>query len=154
MNITKASGLAHLRRDPTYNLPPYPPVPPFKECPSSAKVPLAPVLKAKAVRPLPWTAFGDGDDGPMNVVLVWSSRLPTGPNSFADVKSYELYCCREDDASNDHSAWFKMMEVPAEPLPMRCEMAGFETGHTYYFIMRAIDVYDRRAPFDMINVSV
>ncbi|XP_060716608.1 activating transcription factor 7-interacting protein 1 isoform X2 [Tachysurus vachellii] len=98
------------------------------------------------------------------IVLSWC--VSETERNCAPVDSYHLYAYHQDQQSASagsttqsaaHSLWKKIGEVKALPLPMACTLTQFVSGSTYYFAVRAKDVYGRFGPFcepqctDVIN---
>ncbi|XP_076839478.1 activating transcription factor 7-interacting protein 1 isoform X1 [Brachyhypopomus gauderio] len=96
------------------------------------------------------------------IVLSWC--VAETDRNCAAVDSYHLYAYHQDhqgaaggSASAPQSLWKKIGEVKALPLPMACTLTQFVSGSTYYFAVRAKDVYGRFGPFcepqctDVIN---
>ncbi|XP_057188487.1 activating transcription factor 7-interacting protein 1 isoform X2 [Triplophysa rosa] len=96
------------------------------------------------------------------IVLSWC--VAETDRNCAAVDTYHLYAYHQDNqgaaASTGPSAqslWKKIGEVKALPLPMACTLTQFVSGSTYYFAVRAKDVYSRFGPFcepqctDVIN---
>lgn len=96
------------------------------------------------------------------IVLSWC--VAETDRNCAAVDTYHLYAYHQDNqgaaASSGTSAqslWKKIGEVKALPLPMACTLTQFVSGSTYYFAVRAKDVYGRFGPFcepqctDVIN---
>ncbi|XP_052346251.1 activating transcription factor 7-interacting protein 1-like [Oncorhynchus keta] len=71
----------------------------------------------------------------------------------AGVESYHLYAYHQDNAGSAGNGpaagqhWKKIGEVKALPLPMACTLTQFVSGSTYYFAVRARDVYGRLGTF-------
>ncbi|XP_055762951.1 activating transcription factor 7-interacting protein 1 isoform X2 [Salvelinus fontinalis] len=71
----------------------------------------------------------------------------------AGVESYHLYAYHQDNAGSVGNGpgagqhWKKIGEVKALPLPMACTLTQFVSGSTYYFAVRARDVYGRFGTF-------
>ncbi|XP_064808570.1 activating transcription factor 7-interacting protein 1-like [Oncorhynchus masou masou] len=71
----------------------------------------------------------------------------------AGVESYHLYAYHQDNAGSAGNGpgagqhWKKIGEVKALPLPMACTLTQFVSGSTYYFAVRARDVYGRFGTF-------
>uniref|UniRef100_A0A1A8R448 Activating transcription factor 7 interacting protein n=1 Tax=Nothobranchius pienaari TaxID=704102 RepID=A0A1A8R448_9TELE len=85
--------------------------------------------------------------GQTGIVLSWS--VSETDRSCAAVDSYHLYAFHQDN-SNSGSAqqhWKKIGEVNALPLPMACTLTQFQSGSTYYFAVRAKDIYGRFGAF-------
>ncbi|XP_066517298.1 activating transcription factor 7-interacting protein 1 [Hoplias malabaricus] len=93
------------------------------------------------------------------IVLSWC--VAETDRSCAAVDSYHLYAYHQDHqgstSSSSSQLWKKIGEVKALPLPMACTLTQFVSGSTYYFAVRAKDVYGRFGPFcepqctDVIN---
>ncbi|XP_026787617.1 activating transcription factor 7-interacting protein 1 isoform X2 [Pangasianodon hypophthalmus] len=97
------------------------------------------------------------------IVLSWC--VSETERNCAPVDSYHLYAYHQDQQSTagsstqspTHSLWKKIGEVKALPLPMACTLTQFVSGSTYYFAVRAKDVFGRFGPFcepqctDVIN---
>ncbi|XP_053471167.1 activating transcription factor 7-interacting protein 1 isoform X2 [Ictalurus furcatus] len=98
------------------------------------------------------------------IVLSWC--VSETERNCAPVDSYHLYAYHQDQQSASagsstqspsHSLWKKIGEVKALPLPMACTLTQFVSGSTYYFAVRAKDVYGRFGLFcepqctDVIN---
>lgn len=84
------------------------------------------------------------------IVLSWC--VAETDRSCAAVDSYHLYAYHQDGAAlagglSPASHWKKIGEVKALPLPMACTLTQFVSGSTYYFAVRARDVYGRFGPF-------
>ncbi|KAI5618403.1 activating transcription factor 7-interacting protein 1 isoform X3 [Silurus asotus] len=140
----------------TASLPPLPlaPAPPARLPPEAAHTspPQQPQLKLARVQ---------SQNG---IVLSWC--VSETERNCAPVDSYHLYAYHQDQQSASagsstqspsHSLWKKIGEVKALPLPMACTLTQFVSGSTYYFAVRAKDVYGRFGPFcdpqctDVIN---
>lgn len=138
------------------SLPPLPlaPAPPTRLPPEAAHTspPQQPQLKLARVQ---------SQNG---IVLSWC--VSETERNCAPVDSYHLYAYHQDQQnassgsstqSPTHSLWKKIGEVKALPLPMACTLTQFVSGSTYYFAVRAKDVYGRFGPFcepqctDVIN---
>ncbi|XP_030636123.1 activating transcription factor 7-interacting protein 1 [Chanos chanos] len=92
------------------------------------------------------------------IVLSWC--VAETDRNCAAVDSYHLYAYHQDHSANaTQSLWKKIGEVKALPLPMACTLTQFVSGSTYYFAVRAKDVYGRFGPFcepqctDVISTS-
>lgn len=93
------------------------------------------------------------------IVLSWC--VAETDRNCAAVDSYHLYAYHQDHqgaaAAVSSQLWKKIGEVKALPLPMACTLTQFVSGSTYYFAVRAKDVYGRFGPFcepqctDVIN---
>ncbi|XP_018617369.1 activating transcription factor 7-interacting protein 1 isoform X2 [Scleropages formosus] len=84
------------------------------------------------------------------IVLSWC--VSETDRSCAAVDSYHLYAYHQDHSGQTglaplQSQWKKIGEVKALPLPMACTLTQFVSGSTYYFAVRARDVYGRFGPF-------
>ncbi|KAI4871987.1 hypothetical protein NFI96_034501 [Prochilodus magdalenae] len=135
-------------------LPPLPsaPTPPARLPPEAAHTspPQQPQLKLARVQ---------SQNG---IVLSWC--VAETDRNCAAVDSYHLYAYHQDHqgaaaggGASSPSLWKKIGEVKALPLPMACTLTQFVSGSTYYFAVRAKDVYGRFGPFcepqctDVIN---
>ncbi|KAL4083031.1 hypothetical protein QTP88_028362 [Uroleucon formosanum] len=78
------------------------------------------------------------------VTLTWNLTLT---RKIADIKKYELFVCVERDRYPCTSMWVKKGNIEAERLPMGCDLQVFESGYTYHFALRAVDIHNRRGPF-------
>ncbi|XP_016346567.1 activating transcription factor 7-interacting protein 1-like isoform X1 [Sinocyclocheilus anshuiensis] len=96
------------------------------------------------------------------IVLSWC--VAETDRNCAAVDTYHLYAYHQDHqgaasgtGASAQSLWKKIGEVKALPLPMACTLTQFVSGSTYYFAVRAKDVYGRFGPFcdpqctDVIN---
>ncbi|XP_051744479.1 activating transcription factor 7-interacting protein 1 isoform X2 [Ctenopharyngodon idella] len=94
------------------------------------------------------------------IVLSWC--VAETDRNCAAVDTYHLYAYHQDNqgtasGASAQSLWKKIGEVKALPLPMACTLTQFVSGSTYYFAVRAKDVYGRFGPFcepqctDVIN---
>ncbi|XP_051558390.1 activating transcription factor 7-interacting protein 1 isoform X3 [Myxocyprinus asiaticus] len=94
------------------------------------------------------------------IVLSWC--VAETDRNCAAVDTYHLYAYHQDHqgtvaSTGATSLWKKIGEVKALPLPMACTLTQFVSGSTYYFAVRAKDVYGRFGPFcepqctDVIN---
>uniref|UniRef100_A0A9J7Z4R5 Activating transcription factor 7 interacting protein n=1 Tax=Cyprinus carpio carpio TaxID=630221 RepID=A0A9J7Z4R5_CYPCA len=94
------------------------------------------------------------------IVLSWC--VAETDRNCAAVDTYHLYAYHQDhqgaaSGASAQSLWKKIGEVKALPLPMACTLTQFVSGSTYYFAVRAKDVYGRFGPFcepqctDVIN---
>ncbi|KAK2909154.1 hypothetical protein Q8A67_004991 [Cirrhinus molitorella] len=96
------------------------------------------------------------------IVLSWC--VAETDRNCAAVDTYHLYAYHQDHqgaasgtGATAQSLWKKIGEVKALPLPMACTLTQFVSGSTYYFAVRAKDVYGRFGPFcepqctDVIN---
>ncbi|KAM9454251.1 activating transcription factor 7-interacting protein 1 isoform 1-T4 [Clarias gariepinus] len=138
------------------SLPPLPlaPAPPARLPPEAAHTspPQQPQLKLARVQ---------SQNG---IVLSWC--VSETERNCAPVDSYHLYAYHQDQQSASassstqpptHSLWKKIGEVKALPLPMACTLTQFVSGSTYYFAVRAKDMFGRFGPFcepqctDVIN---
>ncbi|XP_028827914.1 activating transcription factor 7-interacting protein 1 isoform X1 [Denticeps clupeoides] len=83
------------------------------------------------------------------IVLSWC--VAETDRNCAAVESYYLYAYHQEHqgaaATGPQSQWKKIGEVKALPLPMACTLTQFVSGSTYYFAVRAKDVYGRFGPF-------
>ncbi|KAL4647886.1 activating transcription factor 7-interacting protein 1-like isoform X2 [Arapaima gigas] len=84
------------------------------------------------------------------IVLSWC--VSETDRTCAAVDSYHLYAYHQDHSGQTglvplQSQWKKIGEVKALPLPMACTLTQFVSGSTYYFAVRARDVYGRFGPF-------
>ncbi|KAM4584047.1 activating transcription factor 7-interacting protein 1 isoform 3-T11 [Odontesthes bonariensis] len=85
--------------------------------------------------------------GQTGIVLSWS--VAETDRTCAAVDSYHLYAFHQDN-SNSNAAqqhWKKIGEVNALPLPMACTLTQFQSGSTYYFAVRAKDIFGRFGSF-------
>ncbi|XP_065151563.1 activating transcription factor 7-interacting protein 1 isoform X5 [Paramisgurnus dabryanus] len=137
-------SLSHPSSSSTTSLPPLPlaPSPPARLPPEAAQTspPQQPQLKLARVQ---------SQNG---IVLSWC--VAETDRNCAAVDTYHLYAYHQDHqgtaASNIASAqslWKKIGEVKALPLPMACTLTQFVSGSTYYFAVRAKDVYGRFGRF-------
>lgn len=117
--------------------PSYPEVPQHNTQPSWKKVPSAPIMTIKNV----------GD----TVTLTWHMNNNLKASR---IKMYELYVCQKTETIPHTSMWKKLDNINAMKLPMFCEIAKFDMGHTYYFILRAVDIHNRRAPFALQEITI
>lgn len=72
---------------------------------------------------------------------------------YAEAVSYEVFTCsvnHKPSSPGVTDTWEKLAEYKAEP-EMRCTLFGLLPDCTYYVLLRAIDVHDRRGPFEMIQ---
>ncbi|XP_015244062.1 PREDICTED: activating transcription factor 7-interacting protein 1 isoform X1 [Cyprinodon variegatus] len=85
--------------------------------------------------------------GQSGIVLSWS--VAETDRSCATVDSYHLYAFHQDNSSSGTAQqhWKKIGEVNALPLPMACTLTQFQSGSTYYFAVRAKDIYGRFGSF-------
>ncbi|XP_044513250.1 activating transcription factor 7-interacting protein 2 [Gracilinanus agilis] len=82
---------------------------------------------------------------PKGIALTWNiSQI--NPRC-APVESYHLFICHENTTSNSKTAWKKIGEIKALPLPMACTLSQFLSSSTYYFTLQAKDIYGRYGPF-------
>ncbi|XP_016279493.1 activating transcription factor 7-interacting protein 2 isoform X3 [Monodelphis domestica] len=82
---------------------------------------------------------------PKGIALTWNiSQI--NPRC-APVESYHLFICHENTTSNSKTAWKKIGEIKALPLPMACTLSQFVSSSTYYFTLQAKDIYGRYGPF-------
>ena len=73
-----------------------------------------------------------------NVVMSWSmTNVPLTPIAKYELFSYLL----EDRARSEGDPWRHVGTLTAMPLPMACSLTEFEPGMTYYFSVRAVDIY-------------
>ncbi|KAJ8001780.1 hypothetical protein DPEC_G00172980 [Dallia pectoralis] len=85
------------------------------------------------------------------IVLSWC--VAETDRTCAVVESYHLYAYHQESAGSAGNGpgagqhWKKIGEVKALPLPMACTLTQFVSGSTYYFAVRARDVYGRFGPF-------
>ncbi|XP_041640735.1 activating transcription factor 7-interacting protein 1 isoform X2 [Cheilinus undulatus] len=81
------------------------------------------------------------------IVLSWC--VAETDQTCATVDSYHLYAFHQDNSSSNTAQqhWKKIGEVNALPLPMACTLTQFQSGSTYYFAVRAKDIYGRFGPF-------
>uniref|UniRef100_A0A3P8XEQ4 Fibronectin type-III domain-containing protein n=2 Tax=Esox lucius TaxID=8010 RepID=A0A3P8XEQ4_ESOLU len=85
------------------------------------------------------------------IVLSWC--VAETDRTCAVVESYHLYAYHQENAGSAGNGpgtgqhWKKIGEVKALPLPMACTLTQFVSGSTYYFAVRARDVYGRFGPF-------
>ncbi|XP_046899633.1 activating transcription factor 7-interacting protein 1 isoform X2 [Hypomesus transpacificus] len=82
------------------------------------------------------------------IVLSWC--VSETDRTCATVDSYHLYAYHMDNCAANGQAlqhWKKIGEVKALPLPMACTLTQFVSGSTYYFAVRARDIYGRFGPF-------
>ncbi|XP_062303935.1 activating transcription factor 7-interacting protein 1 isoform X2 [Osmerus eperlanus] len=82
------------------------------------------------------------------IVLSWC--VSETDRTCAPVDSYHLYAYHMDNSAANGQAlqhWKKIGEVKALPLPMACTLTQFVSGSTYYFAVRARDIYGRFGPF-------
>ncbi|XP_074521228.1 activating transcription factor 7-interacting protein 1 isoform X2 [Halichoeres trimaculatus] len=81
------------------------------------------------------------------IVLSWC--VSETDQTCAAVDSYHLYAFHQDNSSSNAAQqhWKKIGEVNALPLPMACTLTQFQSGSTYYFAVRAKDIYGRFGPF-------
>nr|XP_055060689.1 activating transcription factor 7-interacting protein 1 [Misgurnus anguillicaudatus] len=128
----------------TTSLPPLPlaPSPPARLPPEAAQTsaPQQPQLKLARVQ---------SQNG---IVLSWC--VAETDRNCAAVDTYHLYAYHQDhqgaaagNIASAQSLWKKIGEVKALPLPMACTLTQFVSGSTYYFAVRAKDVYGRFGPF-------
>ncbi|XP_017312643.1 activating transcription factor 7-interacting protein 1 isoform X2 [Ictalurus punctatus] len=141
---------------------------------SSATLPQLPVTPPAPARLPPEAAHTSPPQQPQlklarvqsqnGIVLSWC--VSETERNCAPVDSYHLYAYHQDQQSASagsstqspsHSLWKKIGEVKALPLPMACTLTQFVSGSTYYFAVRAKDVYGRFGLFcepqctDVIN---
>ncbi|TSK17935.1 Activating transcription factor 7-interacting protein 1 [Bagarius yarrelli] len=140
---------------------------------SSASLPPLPLAPAPPARLPPEAAHTSPPQQPQlklarvqsqnGIVLSWC--VSETERNCAPVDSYHLYAYHQDQSASTgsstqspaHSLWKKIGEVKALPLPMACTLTQFVSGSTYYFAVRAKDVYGRFGPFcepqctDVIN---
>lgn len=85
--------------------------------------------------------------GQTGIVLSWS--VAETDRSCAAVDSYHLYAFHQDNSNSGTAQqhWKKIGEVNALPLPMACTLTQFQSGSTYYFAVRAKDIYGRFGSF-------
>lgn len=85
--------------------------------------------------------------GQTGIVLSWS--VAEADRSCAAVDSYHLYAFHQDNSNSSAAQqhWKKIGEVNALPLPMACTLTQFQSGSTYYFAVRAKDIYGRFGTF-------
>ncbi|XP_024145613.1 activating transcription factor 7-interacting protein 1 [Oryzias melastigma] len=85
--------------------------------------------------------------GQTGIVLSWS--VAEVDRSCAAVESYHLYAFHQDNSNSGAAQqhWKKIGEVNALPLPMACTLTQFQSGSTYYFAVRAKDIYGRFGTF-------
>lgn len=86
------------------------------------------------------------------IVLSWC--VAETDRNCAAVDTYHLYAYHQDHqgsvsgtGASAQMLWKKIGEVKALPLPMACTLTQFVSGSTYYFAVRAKDVYGRFGPF-------
>ncbi|XP_008414398.1 activating transcription factor 7-interacting protein 1 [Poecilia reticulata] len=123
-------------RGPTSALPPLPPAPAPQRLPPEAEQTSPPQqLQLKLV------------PGQTGIVLSWS--VAETDRTCATVDSYHLYAFHQDNSSSGTAQqhWKKIGEVNALPLPMACTLTQFQCGSTYYFAVRAKDIYGRYGSF-------
>ncbi|KAI5694957.1 hypothetical protein M8J75_008427 [Diaphorina citri] len=84
-------------------------------------------------------------DAGKGIQLTWS--LDT-TSDMAAIESYQLYAYQENkNVPVNSSLWKNIGKLEALPLPMACTLTQFTAGHTYHFLVRAIDVYKRYSAF-------
>uniref|UniRef100_A0A096LW75 Activating transcription factor 7 interacting protein n=1 Tax=Poecilia formosa TaxID=48698 RepID=A0A096LW75_POEFO len=123
-------------RGPSSALPPLPPAPAPQRLPPEAEQTSPPQqLQLKLV------------PGQTGIVLSWS--VAETDRTCATVDSYHLYAFHQDNSSSGTAQqhWKKIGEVNALPLPMACTLTQFQSGSTYYFAVRAKDIYGRYGSF-------
>ncbi|XP_062865500.1 activating transcription factor 7-interacting protein 1 isoform X2 [Trichomycterus rosablanca] len=141
---------------------------------SSAPLPPLPLAPAPPARLPPEAAHTSSPQQPQlklarvqsqnGIVLSWC--VSETERNCAPVDSYHLYAYHQDQLASSVpqstqsaglSLWKKIGEVKALPLPMACTLTQFVSGSTYYFAVRAKDIYGRFGPFcepqctDVIN---
>lgn len=126
------------KRDKKSRYPPsYPKLPLHNYHPSWKSVPLAPNMTITNVGNI--------------VTLTWSMKYKLNTSK---IKMYELYVCQETEEKPDTTMWKKLGNIKAIQLPMFCEIGYFDSGYTYHFILRAVDIHNRRAPFALQQISL
>ncbi|KAL1451192.1 hypothetical protein WDU94_003476 [Cyamophila willieti] len=115
---------------------PVPPTPPATAVPLEARyklVPAAPKLRVQLA------------DAGKGIQLTWSLDSTT---DMAAIESYQLYAYQENKAvAITSNLWRNIGKLEALPLPMACTLTQFTAGHTYHFLVRAIDVFKRYSAF-------
>lgn len=116
--------------------PPYPEVP-WYNYHSSLGLP-APILNIKSFKK-------------KVVALAWNMELTA---QMAKIQNYELFLCKETEEEPDVSMWKLLDVIQPDILPMiRC-LDSFEEGFTYHFILRAVDIHQRRGPFSAVQITI
>ncbi|XP_036594716.1 activating transcription factor 7-interacting protein 2 [Trichosurus vulpecula] len=82
---------------------------------------------------------------PRGIALTWNTSH-INPRC-APVESYHLYICHDSNKNKSKTAWKKVGEIKALPLPMACSLSQFLSSGTYYFTLQARDIYGRFGPF-------
>lgn len=71
-------------------------------------------------------------------------------SNVAEIKFFELYLCQETKNVPIASMWKKMGDIETLTFPMMCKIRSLFKGFKYYFALRAMNIYDRRAPFFVV----
>ncbi|KAL1005836.1 hypothetical protein UPYG_G00064570 [Umbra pygmaea] len=130
-------------KGPTVSLPPLPSAPP-----PAGRLPMEATQTSPPQQPQLKLARVQTQNG---IVLSWC--VAETDRTCAVVESYHLYAYHQENAGSAANGpgavqhWKKIGEVKALPLPMACTLTQFVSGSTYYFAVRARDVYGRFGPF-------
>ncbi|XP_025200581.1 activating transcription factor 7-interacting protein 1-like [Melanaphis sacchari] len=84
------------------------------------------------------------------VTLFWSMNLFL---EAAEIKMYELLVCKETNKVSTSSMWKKTSITP-DLLPMSFEVKIYNLGYTYYFALRAVDIYNRCTDFALQKTRI
>lgn len=110
-----------------------PTLPPEHRLLSQTILPFAPILELHNVRD--------------RLVLMWDINKSLKPQ-IARLKIYELYMSREQRwECLNVLTWKKVCDFKANVIPIGCIIESLPKGFTYYFSLRAIDIYNIPTPF-------
>eukprot|EP00088_Acartia_fossae_P049193 TRINITY_DN5405_c0_g1_i2.p1 TRINITY_DN5405_c0_g1~~TRINITY_DN5405_c0_g1_i2.p1 ORF type:complete len:634 (-),score=194.89 TRINITY_DN5405_c0_g1_i2:195-2021(-) len=106
---------------------------------------------SKNLPPKPTLTIGRGSEG---VVLKWNMLVDLLAHE--PVISYQIFAYQElPNSKPETTAWKRVGDVKALPLPMACTLKQFSQGNKYHFAVRAVDSLKRLGPFsDPTSISV
>lgn len=119
-------------------LPRLPTVPPYNSLSTWKHLPSAPILNVEQKND--------------KLILRWNMK---SMYQVAKIQFYELYFCQQTKVVMENSKWQKLQDIEANKLPMSLEIdCPGNKGEVYYYILRAVDVHERRAPFAFHKLSL
>ena len=108
---------------------------------SSGKTNYSPMPVLVCMPPVPPKPVAYASVVKERIVLSWD--LPGG--SLTPIDNYEVYSYIAEDLPhlNGANPWRRISSLKAKQTPMSCVLTEFEHGLSYYFAVRAIDIYGR-----------
>uniref|UniRef100_A0A8D9F7J9 Activating transcription factor 7-interacting protein 1 n=1 Tax=Cacopsylla melanoneura TaxID=428564 RepID=A0A8D9F7J9_9HEMI len=115
---------------------------PVPTTPAAVSLPLEARYKLVPAAPKLRVQLADAGKG---IQLTWSLDSTA---DMASIESYQLYAYQENKAmAISSNLWKNIGKLEALPLPMACTLTQFTAGHTYHFLVRAIDEFKRYSAF-------